>query len=169
MWSHCSFPWPREISYCYLMLWDVSTQTAISPSSPCKYLAVSMFPKTSGTVDHTFVQRCGDANHEFASCYTQHPTLNQEPFSSSSFIRPSDMRECWLLRWWGSEQDQSMSVASRGDGNWTHVLQGSCSQNLRGPPSKADTILLKQNSSPPPTRHILRILLGLLLSSCTAT
>lgn len=151
--------------------WYCEIQAHKLPSFPLHHAnisAISTFPKISGTVDHTFVQRCGDANHEFASCYTQHPRLNQEPFSSSSFIRPSDMRECWLLRWWGSEQNQSMSVTSRGDGNWTHVLPGSCSQNFRGPPRKMDMILSKQNSSPSPSRHILRILLGL-LSSCTDT
>lgn len=135
------------------------------PLYQANILVIPTFPKVTRTVDKTFVQQCGDTTREFASCYPWHPRLNQEPFSSSSFIRPSDMRECWLLRWWGSEQDQSMSVTSRGDGNWTHVFQESSSQIFRGPSLKENGHTPFETKSLSSSSHQtcpLRILLDLL-------
>lgn len=135
------------------------------PLYQANILVIPTFPKVTRTLDKTFVQQCGDTTREFASCYPWHPRLNQEPFSSSSFIRPSDMRECWLLRWWGSEQDQSMSVTSRGDGNWTHVFQESSSQIFRGPSLKENGHTPFETKSLSSSSHQtcpLRILLDLL-------
>lgn len=144
-------------------IWQCEIWARRLPPVPLHHENALAIPKVSGTTDNTFVQQCGDATHEIASCYTQHPRLNQEPFSSSSFIRPSDMRECWLLRWWGSEQNQSMSVTSRGDGNWTHVFQRVFLPNFQGTPLKENRHTpFETKSSPPPTSHIPpRILSGL--------
>lgn len=125
MWFHLFLALPQR-AFLY-STGDSSTYTATISPRHANTFVMSTFPKTSGTINNTFVQEWLKAHHEFASWYTWQHRLNQESFSSSSFIRPSDMRECWLLRWWGSEQNQSMIVTSRGDGNCTHGFQGSSS------------------------------------------
>lgn len=122
--SICSMPHPREPSH--LVFWDSSAHTATSTYSPCKHFCHFNISKNQWHCEHICSRMVRSTSWV---CLLEHSAAQAKPgiLSSSSFIRPSDMRECWLLRWWGSKQNQSMIVTSRGDGNWTHDFRGSSS------------------------------------------